>query len=98
MKRTFMLFSACLLASLVFVPVRADSPAVPPPSVEDGQILIPRHLVRLYATVVHPDYVRWLQNGDGLQDSVASFTLYVSLCPMSNHERWCYITLYNQSH
>lgn len=97
MTRPFLHMALVAIALVCGAGAHGDSPAVPPPSLEEGQLVVPKHLMRMYAIFVHPEYVRWLGNSDGLEDSLATFTLFVSLQPMSNFERWCFTTLYAQS-
>lgn len=92
-------FMLCLgIALLAGTVVQAEMPAVPPPSLETAEITIPKAIIRAYQSQVHPAYVRWLANGDGIEDSLAAFELFLTVNPVNRYEAWCYTVLYVRSH
>jgi hypothetical protein len=78
--------------------MKAESPGVPPPSLDSAEITIPKAIVRAYQSQVHPTYIRWLANGDGIEDSLAAFELFLTVHPVNRYEAWCYTLLYIRSH
>ena len=76
------------------VSVRGESPGAPPPSLGSEQTAIPRGIRRVFASSVYPSYLHWLANGDGNEDSLAAFTLFLLSQPVNRHEHWCYVQLY----
>jgi hypothetical protein len=56
-------------------------------------------MIRAYLSQVHPNYLRWLGNGDGSgEDSLAAFTVYLSTQSVNRFEHWCFTQLYIRSH
>jgi hypothetical protein len=76
----------------------AEGGSPPPPGIDDAEIAIPKAIIRAYESQVHPAYLRWLANGDGIADSLAAFELFLGMQPVSRHEAWCYMVLYTRSH
>jgi hypothetical protein len=77
---------------------RAEGGSPPPPGIGEEAIEIPKAIRRSYLSQVHPEYLRWLGNGDGGTDSLAAFTLFLSMQPVNRFEQWYYIQLYLLSH
>jgi hypothetical protein len=87
--------SITLLAGAI---VQAEMPAVPPPSLSTEILTIPKAMIRAYQTQVHPSYLHWLANGDGGEDSLAAFELFLSMQGVNRYEAWCFTELYIRSH
>jgi hypothetical protein len=93
--KTLIVASSVVLCGRV---LQAEMPALPPPGVETAEIAIPKAIIRAYESQVHPAYLRWLVNGDGIADSLAAFELFLAMQPVNRHEAWCYMVLYTRSH
>lgn len=93
----FLLLFACAI-SLSSDGAHAEGGSPPPPGIGEEAIEIPKAIRRAYLSQVHPEYLRWLGDGDGGTDSLAAFTLFLSMQPVNRFERWCYIQLYILSH
>lgn len=92
-------FAIAASAALLGGPIAtAESPAVPPPGIETAEIAISKAIIRAYESQVHPAYLRWLADGDGIADSLAAFELFLAMQPVNRHEAWCYMVLYTRSH
>ena len=76
----------------------AEGGSPPPSRVDAAEIVVSKALLRAYESEVHPAYLRWLANGDGIEDSLAAFELFLAMLPVSRHEAWCYMVLYTRSH
>jgi hypothetical protein len=74
--------------------VHADTITPPPPGLGTAEIEIPRGIRRVFATTVYPSYVHWLANGDGNEDTLATFLTFLLTQPVNRHEHWCYVQLY----